>query len=249
MKEFWFIRHGESNTNAGLPSDSDQATGLTEKGHKQASFVPLAVKESPDLFVVSPYLRTRLTADPTLQKYPQVPVETWPIHEFTYLSHDQYAGTTNKERRNLSIGFFRQNDPDLVLGEGGESFNQFIQRVEKCLHRLSVTEYKRIVLFGHGWFTRASLWLLLEKASPDQRETYLRDVNHLLITSPLLLRLYRFAQARDRLRSFLLFSAGVQTPNCSILKYQLDKSGELKLSGFDVSHLPEEYSKTTLRNR
>lgn len=249
MKEFWFIRHGESTTNAGLPSNSDQETGLTEKGFQQANFVPLAVNESPDLFVVSPYLRTQLTAEPTLEKFPQVPVETWPIQEFTYLGHEQYAGTTNKDRRRLSIGFFRQNAPDLVLGEGGESFNQFIQRVEDCLHRLADTEHQRIILFGHGWFIRASLWLLLEKASTQRREELLNNIKRYLTTSPLLLWFYQLSRPNNRLRSFLWFSAGVRTPNCSILKYQQDAEGQLTLSGYDVSHLPEEFSKTTLRNR
>ncbi len=249
MKEFWFIRHGESTTNAGLPSDSDQTTGLTEKGQRQASFVPLAVKEAPDLFVVSPYLRTQLTAEPTLHKFPQVPVETWPIQEFTYLGHQQYAGTSNKDRRKLSIGFFRRNDPEFVMGEGGESFNQFIQRVEDCLHQLSETEHQRIILFGHGWFIRASLWLLLEKASPSRKENLFTSVKRLLTTTRMMLWFYKHTGAANRIRSFLWFSGGVQTPNCSILKYQPDDDGQLNLSGFDVSHLPKEFSKTTLRNR
>lgn len=249
MKEFWFIRHGESLTNAGMPSESDQTTGLTEKGSQQSGYVTNAIQQAPDLFVISPYLRTQLTAAPTLEKFPNVPVETWPIQEYTYLSHQQYAGTTNKERRNLSVSYFRKGDPDLVLGDGGESFSQFIGRVEDCIQRLKTTNHAKIILFGHGWFIRASLWVLLQNLSGKKRDNFYEAIKTHINTTPWLLWMFQHTKVKKSIRSFLLFSAGVETPNCSILKYQLNDSGELILSGFDVSHLPEEYRITTLRNR
>jgi broad specificity phosphatase PhoE len=251
MKEFWFIRHGESETNIGKPVESDLTTRLTEKGQQQAKYVADGIQESPDLFVVSPYLRTSQTAEPTLEKFPGIPIETWPIHEFSYLSHSQYAGTTTKDRRKLSVRYFWKSDPDLILGDGGESFNQFIGRVQNCFDRLLGSKHNRIILFGHGWFTRAGLWLLLRDAETmGIKSDLMSQIKSELPNSGLFIRLYEMAKNKTDMRSFLLFSAGIQTANCSILKYQLaDNSHKLKLSGFDTSHLPEEFRKTSLRNR
>jgi broad specificity phosphatase PhoE len=251
MKEFWFIRHGQSETNVGLPSDSDQSTPLTEIGSDQAKFVPDAISERPDLFVVSPYVRTSQTALHTLEKFPAVPVETWPIQEFTYLSYTQYAGTTTRDRRRLSISYFREGNPDLVLGDGGESFNHFIARVEGCFQRIVESPHKRVVLFGHGWFMRAGLWVLLKNAvSSHEKATIQLRIKEQLHVSPLPMGLYNFRKSKSDMRSFLLFSAAVETPNCSILKYQTDEdSRKINLSGFEVSHLPRKYLRTTLRNR
>jgi hypothetical protein len=35
--------------------------------------------------VTSPHLRTQQTTAPTIERFPDVPVEVWPIEEFTYL--------------------------------------------------------------------------------------------------------------------------------------------------------------------
>ena len=251
MKEFWFIRHGESETNAGLPVESDQVARLTEKGRQQAEFVAKGIQDAPDLFVVSPYVRTSLTAAPTLKKFPGIPVETWPIQEFSYLSHKQYAGTTTKDRRKLSIRYFWKSDPDLVLGDGGESFSQFIGRVKACFDRLQESKYQRISLFGHGWFTRAGLWLLLRDAETmGIRSELFNQTRYLLPNTELFMRLYEIIKNKSDMRSFLLFSAGIQTANCSILKYELNGDTQrLSLSGFDTSHLPDKFRKTSLRNR
>lgn len=40
--------------------------------------------ETPDLFVTSPYLRTQQTTAATIERFQNVPVEAWPIQEFTY---------------------------------------------------------------------------------------------------------------------------------------------------------------------
>ena len=41
--------------------------------------------ETPSLIVTSLFLRTQQTAAPTIERFPDVPVEVWPIEEFTYL--------------------------------------------------------------------------------------------------------------------------------------------------------------------
>ena len=82
-----FIRHGESTGNAGVPCHDLATIELTERGHEQARAVAASWAEAPALIVTSPYTRTRQTAAPTIARFPAVPVETWPIEEFT--SHDE----------------------------------------------------------------------------------------------------------------------------------------------------------------
>jgi hypothetical protein len=79
-----FIRHGQSTGNAGIPCHDLALLELTELGHKQAREVAASWTETPSLIVTSPYLRTHQTAAPTIERFPNVPVEVWPIQEFTY---------------------------------------------------------------------------------------------------------------------------------------------------------------------
>jgi len=257
MPEFWFIRHGESETNAGLPSVSDQSTKLTETGKRQAEYVAKYLQEylqePPDLFVISPYDRTRMTAAPSLEKFPSVPVETWQIHEYTYLSHDQYSGTTTSDRRRLSEDYFRIADPDLILGKGGESFKQFIGRVDTCFNRLIESDFQKVILFGHGWFTRAGLWTLFtgQGSLPAQAEI-LEQARQIMPISWLPLRIFRWLRKRrwaKEMHKFLIFSAGIQTPNCSILKFKHNGVDKIDLVDYKINHLPPDLRKTTLRNR
>lgn len=252
MSTFWFIRHGESESNAGLPSITDQSTPLTEKGFTQAELVASSIKKAPDRFVVSPYLRTQQTAAPTLEKHPNVPVETWLVQEYSYLSHQQYYNTTPDSRRKLSEKYFLTADPDLILGEGGESFNQFIDRVKSSLKRLKNATHYHTIIFGHGWFMRAILWVMYqEKESRQEKKRYISQLRSITVSSPWLIRLWVWMDNRKWIKkmfSFLIFSAAIQTPNCSILKFAVTQD-EVNLVGYDVSHLPNELRGTTLINR
>lgn len=252
MTNFWFIRHGESESNAGLPSVSDATTPLTKKGVEQAGLVANHLTTPPDKFVVSPYLRTQQTAAPTLLKFTNVPVETWQVQEYSYLSHAQYKNTTPKHRRKLSQSYFLAADPELVLGDGGESFNQFIQRVKTSIQMLLDSPDNFTIIFGHGWFMRALLWVLYqEKETLEEKRTFLQYLSTIMHTSTPLLKLFGWMDRRKRIKkmfTFLIFSAGMQTPNCSIIKFQASNE-KFELVGYDASHLPDKMQETTLINR
>ena len=93
-----FIRHGESTGNAGVPCHDLGAIELTELGQEQAREVAASWIEAPALIVTSPYTRTQQTAAPTIARFPGVPVEVWPIEEFTYLQPARWNGTRSAER-------------------------------------------------------------------------------------------------------------------------------------------------------
>jgi len=252
MTEFWFIRHGESESNAGLPSVSDHSTPLTAKGLLQADHVAGHLTKPPDLFVVSPYVRAIQTAQPTTAKFPETPVQTWPIQEFSYLSHQQYHNTNSKQRGELSRNYFKQADPDLVLGDGGESFHQFIERIESTLEMLHNSSEKFIILFGHGWFMRATLWYLYKYQSENKQKKEFKTA--IQNTMPSLSWVFGMFSLFERLKAkkifaFLLFSAAVQIPNGGILKFRTTTSRRIDLLDFDLTHLPEELKEITWINR
>lgn len=252
MTKFWFIRHGESESNAGIPVSNEATTPLTELGIQQAKRVAEHIQTPPDRFIVSPYHRTQQTAAPTLQKFPDVPVETWPVHEYSYLSHEQSVNTTLKDRRNLSTPYFLKGDPDLVLGDGGESFNHFLGRVGNSLHRVQESKDEHIIIFGHGWFMRALLWELYHGiASSKEKQTFINRMSPDIMPSRFTFWLYTLAAKnprRKRMMDFLLFSAVVRTPNCVILKFQA-ANDKIDFLGYDISHLPSTLRGTTLINR
>ena len=117
-----FIRHGESTGNAGVPCHDLATIELTERGHEQARQVAASWTQAPALIVTSPYTRTRQTAAPTIARFPGVPVEVWPIEEFTYLQPTRWNGTRSAERMPHLERYWSVADPDYCDGEGAESF-------------------------------------------------------------------------------------------------------------------------------
>ena len=81
-KKIWFIRHGESLANADVNFKSDDfsagSVSLSEKGMKQAEELLKHFSDAPDLLITSPYVRTKETAKPLLNKYSHIPQEEWP---------------------------------------------------------------------------------------------------------------------------------------------------------------------------
>ena len=212
MNQFWIIRHGQSLSNAGLPTNSADDNVLTGIGEAQAGCVAVSIHEPPDLIVVSPYRRTHLTAAPLLQKFPQVPIETWSVQEFTYLSLPANSGTTHRARMPLSVAYWQRSDPNYVDGEGAESFTHLMQRAKGALERLQTTP-GFTVLFSHSTFTKAILWQILE--APDRLN-------------------------ESAMRHFHLFHRGFRVPNASILKLELARDRTLRWSHFHVDHIPKE---------
>src|SRR3546814_1626813 len=119
-----FIRHGENTGNAGVPCHDLATIALTERGHEQARAVAASWTQAPALIVTSPYTRTRQTAAPTIARFPGVPVEVWPIEEFTYLQPARWNGTRSAERMPHLERYWREADPDYCDGEGAESFSR-----------------------------------------------------------------------------------------------------------------------------
>lgn len=211
-KTVWFIRHGESVSNANLPTIHPAASELTAKGQREAEYVVQAFTRKPDLIVVSPYIRARQTAVPTINHFKPVKVEEWPIEEFSYLHPERYNGTTGDDRWPAARAYWDRMDPLENEGGEGESFASLLARVQVMEDQLWQAAEQFVVLFSHGLFLRAFLWMCLtgiRQATPDTMQRYLH------------------------------FSRGIAMPNASIFKTQFEENGRILLSPFDTTHIPE----------
>lgn len=211
-KEVWFIRHGESVSNANLPTTHPATSELTEKGEREADYVAQAFTRKPDLIVVSPYIRARQTAVPTISRFDPINVVEWPIEEFSYLHPDKYNGTTGSDRWPEAVAYWQRMDPLENEGGEGESFAQLLARVQAMEAELWQTSESFIALFSHGLFLRAFLWMILTG--------------------------YREATAKTMER-YLNFVRGLSMPNGSILKTRFEADGRILFSPFDTAHIPE----------
>lgn len=149
------IRHGESEANAGLPTKSPSCIRLTKLGHRQARDLAESFTEAPELIVVSPFLRTQQTAAPLIARFPQVPVETWDVHEYTYLNHQKYAGTTEIDRGVFARVYWDRCDPHWDDGGGAESFARLVGRIDAALEKLRQHAGRHVTVFTHGYFIKA----------------------------------------------------------------------------------------------
>ncbi|MBW8486153.1 histidine phosphatase family protein [Actinomadura parmotrematis] len=181
----WLIRHGQSESNAGLPTNGPGAAPLTELGHAEARRVAARFDAPPALIAVSPFRRARETAAPTIARFPDVPCEEWPVQEFTYLGALHGPQTTVEQRRPFAEAYWRRCDPDLVEGGDGESFRDLIGRARAMLERLAALPADGpVAVFSHAMFIRAVIWTLAtgtaEPSAADMR-TYERLGGTLLI--------------------------------------------------------------------
>jgi broad specificity phosphatase PhoE len=154
MKVF-LIRHAESESNTGGKTSDPETISITQKGRAQALELTSKITEAPDLIIVTSYIRTTQTATPLIEKFPAVKVETWPLHEFTFLSSGLCQNMNSKDRMPMVNEYWEKRDSDFVHGIGAESFNQFIRRIQECVRRLSSMNEDFVTVFTHGHVIRA----------------------------------------------------------------------------------------------
>lgn len=123
------------------------ACRLRRMGVEQAQLVAMSFTHAPDLIVASPFTRAQKTALATVAAFPGIPIETWAIHEFTYLEPVRCANTTVDQRRAWVDAYWSRSDPTYVDGVCAESFWDFIHRAQSLLDRLAVHPVHDIVVF------------------------------------------------------------------------------------------------------
>ncbi len=214
VRRVWLVRHGQSESNAGLPTGGPGAAPLTELGQEQAARTALAFAEPPELIVSSPFLRARQTAEATAARFPEVPREEWQVQEFTFLGRLHGPNTTGAQRRPHAEKYWGMADPSHVHGGDGESFKALITRARAFLDRLADRpENGLIAVFTHGIFMKAVIWSLFTGVTdPDE----------------------------EAMRGFRQFNGACDIPNCSVTElwrpsgpygFRVVGGGTLHLSG------------------
>ncbi len=212
MPTILLIRHGESLSNAGLPTSSPKFVELTERGVEQAENVAEFLKSqfSPELIVTSSYERTKQTALPTKSIFRHIPEEEWPVHEFTYLSSWHKESSTVEDRREYVEGYWELSNPVYSDGPESETFEQFIKRAQKVMIRLKNTTRDTVTIFSHQQFICALLWL----SQQDQLDL-----------------------CSDTMKNFKDFLASNSVPNGAIVQVKFRDSRDRWQSELITSHL------------
>lgn len=177
MNNIWLIRHGESLSNLGERTASPELVGLSDKGKKQSEQIAQLIDTQPNLVVYSPFIRTKSTAQPVIDKYPDSLFEEWPIQEFTYLSTEKYHNTTRFERVTSKTVYWEKCDANYKDGEGAESYNEFLARVEVCINKLK-KQQGFVLVYTHGHVIRTIMWYMLFN-SMHQLKDNLEGYSHL----------------------------------------------------------------------
>lgn len=166
-----FVRHGESTGNAGVPCFDLSRLELTTTGRDQAERTAASWERPPTLIVMSPYLRTHQTAEPTIKRFLDVPVEILPMEEFTYLEPSRWNGTSRQVRLPHIEAYWSTADPGHCDGPGAESFKTLLGRVERTLQRLEQLPANALVYaFSHGQFMQAVRHSLLNSTWTAQQQ-------------------------------------------------------------------------------
>jgi 2,3-bisphosphoglycerate-dependent phosphoglycerate mutase len=162
------VRHGQSVANAGGKTADHITNPLTDLGRMQSRDLADRLDCKPTLFVVSPFLRAQQTAEPLRKRFPDVPVEEWPIQEFTFLEPARYTNTCEEDREPHAVAYWQGQDPAYIDGPGAESFVQFLDRARETIDRLvRANPGGCIVIFTHGFFMQAFRLVLLFPNATD----------------------------------------------------------------------------------
>lgn len=208
MPKVLFIRHGQSEANAGLRSENAATIPLTVLGREQARAIASSFAAAPTHIAFSPYTRAIQTAEPTRLRFHEVASQRWAIQEFTYLSAERCRNTTSAERVPMVQAYWSRADPDAIDGPGVESFRAFIVRVDEALTRARALE-GTVALFTHGQFMQAAMWRMGMGPQPA--------------------RIERMAEFRE-------FMVATPVPNAAILEVELDAQGA-RIQPLSTAHL------------
>jgi probable phosphoglycerate mutase len=162
------VRHGQSVTNAGGRAADHVSNPLTELGRAQSTAFAERLDCKPTLFVTSSFRRAQQSSEPLRQRFPDVPVEEWPIHEFSFLNPERHRGTSEADREPHVVAYWQREDPAFIDGPEAESFTLFLDRAREAIRRLvNSSPGGCIVIFTHGFFMQAVRLVLLFPDATD----------------------------------------------------------------------------------
>lgn len=182
MPTIWLIRHAESTSNAGEPTEHPALIPLSAVGREQAAALARHIPRRPDRIIVSRYVRTRETAKPLVDRFPDTPIEEWEIHELTYLEPERYRGTTEAQRAEPGVRYWREASPTYRDGPAAESYVEFLHRIRTALQGFRQMREEFTIVFAHGYVIKAMLWEILTASTlnPEESKRAFGDFHRIL---------------------------------------------------------------------
>ncbi len=196
------VRHGESASNAGLVTYEPAQIPLTRRGHAQARRFAELLGAPPARVLSSTYTRAVETARPVREEHGLIQ-EFAAVHEFTYLAPTRCIGTDRNDRRPWVEAYWRRCDPLRVDGPGAESFAEFVTRVIRFRDALARGAYSGDVVFTHGLFMKALMWLgerAPDLQSPHEMRSFNKFTGEHWVPNLGLLRVTTGSPSRPQLR-------------------------------------------------
>jgi broad specificity phosphatase PhoE len=146
---FYFVRHGESEANAGQRFAGRTDSPLTERGRRQAEAVAEALaKVHFDRIVSSPLSRCRDTALVIARRH-QLPLDLEP--DLVEIDVGEKTGMPFDEVKGLP----EWSDDDFIAWPRGETLDQVLSRAHRVITRIAAENAgQRVLIVGHGGVTR-----------------------------------------------------------------------------------------------
>ncbi len=157
----FFVRHGESQSNAGGITMPHADIPLTDRGRAEAVELVSLLPVRPGKILSSPFLRAVDTAQPYAERTTaRVELETL-LCEFDMIDPALIAGLNQSQRRPIAENFWHEADPQLQLGNDAETFEYFSRRVRTFTAEALTSLPHNTVCFGHGIWISMLAWQLL----------------------------------------------------------------------------------------
>jgi len=161
MKLIYFVRHGESVSNAsGIYMGAESP--LTQKGIEQSTFLAQRFKSIPiDSIIVSPFVRTKETAtifNKLLNKpfkYSDLFVERKRPSEMNGLN------SKDSEYKKIDVAIKENFHKQGWYYSDEENFNDLKIRAQKALDLLTTQSESKIAVITHGEFMRVMVSLMM----------------------------------------------------------------------------------------
>lgn len=167
MKQIYFIRHAQSESNAGTAIRPNQDIQITNLGKSQAdelaNWLIDHISQPIDDIFVSKYLRTAQTAEPFLTKLNRQATVIDDLHEFNYFDFHHIKALSFSQLVEKANNYWQNANKDFQDSENTDSFLQFIERVKNVRQFLRQLPDGCYVVFTHGMWIGMLMWQLLHK--------------------------------------------------------------------------------------
>jgi probable phosphoglycerate mutase len=172
MKKIYFVRHGESDANAGGIIKPENEIELTEVGHGQAEFVgKRAAKLNVEIIIASTLLRARQTAE-HIANATGLSIETSDLIIERRYPSSNHGLTRNDEivKQVAHMLEMRFGDEDANHSDE-ETFEEIRERADKALTYLLERPEHTVLVVSHSIFLRVLLAVAVFGSQVTRRET------------------------------------------------------------------------------